>query len=56
MTQKIAQSDPRNHNSRGYAKHGAMLDKTKELLDTFYGSFNKRLADLLNDNGFLWES
>ena len=32
-----------------------MLDKTKALLDSFYGPFNKRLVELLGNGKFLWD-
>ena len=31
-----------------------MLEKTKSVLDNFYGPFNKALATLLNDDRYLW--
>ncbi|XP_072034286.1 carbohydrate sulfotransferase 15-like isoform X2 [Amphiura filiformis] len=36
-------------------KHiGPMLDQTRKILDQFYDPFNVELADLLNDDRFLW--
>ncbi|XP_021362965.1 carbohydrate sulfotransferase 15-like [Mizuhopecten yessoensis] len=35
---------------------GQMLNKTRELLDTFYSPFNKALAELMNEPRFLWQS
>jgi len=32
-----------------------MLPETRELLRDFYAPYNKLLAKLLNNDGFLWE-
>ncbi|KAK7504794.1 hypothetical protein BaRGS_00003822 [Batillaria attramentaria] len=36
-------------------KFGPILPATKSLLDDFYRPFNRRLAQLLGDDRFLWE-
>jgi len=38
------------------SKHvGEMHEKTKELLNTFYEPYNRQLATILKDDGFLWK-
>ncbi|KAI8789052.1 carbohydrate sulfotransferase 15, partial [Biomphalaria glabrata] len=44
------------HNTRRTSdrKLGGMLDKTRELLHSFYHPHNLDLAQLLHDDRFLW--
>ncbi|XP_078698860.1 carbohydrate sulfotransferase 15-like isoform X2 [Branchiostoma floridae x Branchiostoma belcheri] len=37
-----------------YVSMGPMLPKTRQVLDRFYRPYNRRLAELLNNTGFLW--
>ncbi|KAI8519219.1 hypothetical protein Bbelb_024760 [Branchiostoma belcheri] len=37
-----------------YASMGPMLPETRRVLDRFYRPYNRRLAKLLNNTGFLW--
>lgn len=34
---------------------GAMLNETRRLLNDFYEPYNQELADILDDDKFLWE-
>ena len=34
---------------------GAMMEKTRVMLDNFYRPFNKRLATVLGDDRYTWE-
>jgi N-acetylgalactosamine 4-sulfate 6-O-sulfotransferase len=34
---------------------GAMLNETRRLLNEFYEPYNRELADMLDDDKFLWE-
>ena len=47
----ILQMPTRNKQSDKYAK---MLPATRDMLRAFYEPFNKKLAQLLNDERYLW--
>ena len=32
-----------------------MWEKTREILNQFYGAYNQKLASMLNDDSFLWK-
>ena len=44
-----------NVNSAAHTKPYQMLPETRQLLANFYRSHNKKLAELLNDDNFLWQ-
>lgn len=51
---QICNQQTQNMRSSDKGHIGPMLDKTRHLLDTFYEPFNKDLADILKNDGFLW--
>ena len=43
-----------NHHDNGHRQ--PMLEKTKTLLTKFYSPYNIKLAELLNDDRYMWEA
>ncbi len=37
------------------ARYPPMLPETKKMLQEFYAPYNKRLAELLKDDRYLWQ-
>lgn len=51
--QAILQKDTSLQGSQ-YDFVGKMLPKTRSILENFYKPYNKQLADILDDDRFLW--
>ena len=52
---KILFDRKRNVNSAAHTKAYEMLPETRQLLQNLYRSHNEKLAELLNDDTFLWQ-
>ena len=48
--QPLAERKASNQNTNTYRKFGAILPETEKLLNDFFRSHNKQLAELLNDS------
>ena len=51
----ISQTKPRNANEKSYVDNGDMLDETKEMLMRFYRPYNAKLAEILNDEKYMYD-
>lgn len=44
-----------NGRKKEQSMSGTMLPETRKLLENFHRQFNEKLADLLDDDRFLWQ-
>lgn len=44
-----------NKRKKGDRSVGLMLNETRQLLNEFYEPYNQELADIMDDDQFLWE-
>jgi N-acetylgalactosamine 4-sulfate 6-O-sulfotransferase len=54
--QMLSQSQLTPMSKRSPRSSEPMLEETKQLLDDFYRPYNLKLAELLNDQQFTWET
>lgn len=55
MKEKINDKKVLNQRKSEQTMRGPMLPETRKLLDDLYRPFNEKLADLLDDQRFLWQ-
>ena len=44
-----------NRKPANWRRKASMLPETRELLDDFFGKYNKMLAEFLHDERYLWQ-
>ena len=52
---KMENAQPANRRRSKFRKAGAMLQKTRDLLDDFYKVANSNLINLIGDVRFTWQ-
>ena len=55
LLQKFKESSNQNVHKEYHDQSTALLDETKLLLNKFFQPYNRKLANLLQDNRFLWD-
>ena len=55
LLQKFNESSNQNAHKEYHDQSTALLDETKLLLNNFFQPYNRKLANLLQDNRFLWD-